>query len=72
MQQYLIPHRTGDDRLLIPGWAGELSDPEVDSYKNVYACHDGCLGNGESLTGAIANKAYARWPCRGLLNRQKR
>ena len=29
MQQYLIPHRIGDDRLLIPGWAGELSDPEL-------------------------------------------
>jgi len=30
MQQYLIPHRIGDQRLLIPGWAGELSDPEVE------------------------------------------
>ena len=30
MQQYLIPHRVGDQRLLIPGWAGELSDPEVE------------------------------------------
>ena len=29
MQQYLIPHRTGDERLLIPGWAGELADPEL-------------------------------------------
>ena len=29
MQQYLIPHRTGDERLLIPGWAGELTDPEL-------------------------------------------
>ena len=33
------------------------------SYKNVYDCHGGCLGNGESLTGAIANKAYAKWLC---------
>ena len=30
MQQYLIPHRIGDQRLLIPGWAGGLSDPEVE------------------------------------------
>ena len=30
MQQLLIPHRTGDERLLISGWAGELSDPEVE------------------------------------------
>jgi hypothetical protein len=30
MQQYLIPRRIGDQRLLIPGWAGELSDPEVE------------------------------------------
>ena len=30
MQQFLIPHRIGDQRLLIPGWAGELSDPEVE------------------------------------------
>ena len=29
MQQYLIPHRIGDGRLLVPGWAGELSDPEL-------------------------------------------
>jgi hypothetical protein len=29
LQQYLIPHRTGDERLLVPGWAGELSDPEL-------------------------------------------
>jgi hypothetical protein len=29
MQQYLIPHRIGDERLLVPGWAGELSDPEL-------------------------------------------
>ena len=29
MQQYLIPHRVGDERLLVPGWAGELSDPEL-------------------------------------------
>ena len=29
MQQYLIPHRTGDERLLIPGWAGELSEEEL-------------------------------------------
>ncbi len=29
MQQYLIPHRTGDERLLIPGWAGEITDPEL-------------------------------------------
>ena len=29
MQQYLIPHRIGDERLLIPGWAGELTDPEL-------------------------------------------
>ena len=30
LQQYLIPHRIGDHRLLIPGWAGDLSDPEVE------------------------------------------
>ena len=30
MQLYLTPHRTGDERLLIPGWAGELSDHEVE------------------------------------------
>jgi hypothetical protein len=30
MQQLLIPHRTGDELLLIPGWAGELSDAEVE------------------------------------------
>ena len=30
MQQYLIPLGIGDQRLLIPGWAGELSDPEVE------------------------------------------
>ena len=29
MQEYLIPHRIGDERLLAPGWAGELSDPEL-------------------------------------------
>ena len=29
LQQYLIPHRTGDERLLIPGWAGELSEEEL-------------------------------------------
>ena len=29
IQQYLIPHRIGDGRLLVPGWAGELSDPEL-------------------------------------------
>ena len=29
LQQYLIPHRTGDERLLIPSWAGELTDPEL-------------------------------------------
>ena len=29
LQQFLIPHRTGDERLLIPGWAGELSDDEL-------------------------------------------
>ena len=29
MQQLLIPYRIGDDRLLVPGWAGELSDPEL-------------------------------------------
>ena len=29
MQQYLIPHRTGDERLLIPGWGGELTDLEL-------------------------------------------
>jgi hypothetical protein len=29
LQQYLIPHRTGDEKLLVPGWAGELSDPEL-------------------------------------------
>ena len=29
MQQLLIPYRIGDERLLVPGWAGELSDPEL-------------------------------------------
>ena len=29
LQQYLIPDRTGDERLLVPGWAGEFSDPEL-------------------------------------------
>jgi hypothetical protein len=29
LQQYLIPDRTGDERLLVPGLAGELSDPEL-------------------------------------------
>ena len=29
LQQYLIPHKTGDERLLIPGWAGELSEEEL-------------------------------------------
>ena len=29
LQQYLISHRTGDERLFIPGWAGELTDPEL-------------------------------------------
>ena len=29
MQQYLIPLKTGDERLLIPGWAGDLTDPEL-------------------------------------------
>ena len=29
LQQYLIPLRTGDERLLIPGWAGELSEEEL-------------------------------------------
>ena len=29
LQQYLIQHRTGDERLLIPGWAGELSEEEL-------------------------------------------
>ena len=30
MQQLFITHRTGDELLLIPGWAGELSDAEVE------------------------------------------
>ena len=30
MQQYLIPLKTGDERLLIPGWAGDLTDPELE------------------------------------------
>jgi len=30
MQQLLIPYASGDERLLLPGWAGELSDPEVE------------------------------------------
>ena len=30
MQQYLIPLKTGDGRLLIPGWAGDLTDPELE------------------------------------------
>ena len=29
VQQFLIPHRIGDERLLIPGWAGELADSEL-------------------------------------------
>ena len=29
LQQFLIPHRTGDERLLTPGWAGDLSDTEL-------------------------------------------
>ena len=29
LQQFLIPHRTGDERLLTPGWAGELSEEEL-------------------------------------------
>ena len=29
MQQYLIPLKTGDERLLIPGWAGDLTNPEL-------------------------------------------
>ena len=29
MQQLLIPYRIGDERLLVPGWAGGLSDPEL-------------------------------------------
>ena len=29
MQQLLIPYASGDERLLLPGWAGELSDPEL-------------------------------------------
>ena len=29
MQQLLIPYASGDERLLIPGWAGELSDDEL-------------------------------------------
>ena len=30
MQQYLIPLKTGDERLLIPGWAGDLTNPELE------------------------------------------
>lgn len=30
MQQYLIPHSIGDERLLTPGWAGELTDSELE------------------------------------------
>ena len=30
MQQLLIPYASGDERLLLPGWTGELSDPEVE------------------------------------------
>ena len=30
MQQLLIPYRTGEERLLIPGWAGKLSDAEFE------------------------------------------
>jgi hypothetical protein len=29
MQQLLIPYASGDERLLIPGWAGEISDDEL-------------------------------------------
>ena len=29
MQQLLIPYASGDERLLLPGWAGELSDHEL-------------------------------------------
>ena len=29
LQQFLIPYRAGDERLLIPGWAGELTEPEL-------------------------------------------
>ena len=30
MQQYLIPLKTGDGRLFIPGWAGDLADSELE------------------------------------------
>ena len=30
MQQYLIPHRTGDERLLIPGLGRALTDLELE------------------------------------------
>ena len=29
MQQLLIPYASGDERLLMPGWAGALSDTEL-------------------------------------------
>ena len=30
MQQYLIPLKTGDERLLMPGWAGDLTELELE------------------------------------------
>ena len=30
MQQYLIPLKTGDERLLMRGWAGDLTEPELE------------------------------------------
>jgi len=65
MQQYLIPHRIGDQRLLIPGWAGELSDPEVEFIQERLRLSRRLSRKwGIIITGAIANKTYARWPWR--------
>ena len=36
MQQYLIPLKTGDERLLMPGWAGDLTDPELEFVYQQY------------------------------------
>ena len=33
MQQELIPYKTGDERLLVPGWAGSLSETELSFIK---------------------------------------
>jgi len=33
MQQELIPYQTGDERLLVPGWAGSLSETELSFIK---------------------------------------